>query len=234
MATVYLSFKEKVEIFPVHPLYLEEEETIEGKDFILKGKNQLIGIFYPERALCDSPWECVPSAFYNYLWQVEVLSGSMEDIVEWLMIHEPAWISAPKIEVLKDPLKEEKAKEFERRRKNNLQRRVRFIKKSREENPDCLFVPLRLTELALSERKLRAVIHEKTSWELTAVFATAEGIVNFGEALTANGFESERDELLDLNGIKKVCFTLGFQHYLDVPFFKGEVEEMLEKLRGQS
>ena len=231
MAEVYLSFNEKVEIFPVCFSFMETEEIIKGKHFIIRGKNQLIGVFYPERARCDSPWECVPSAFYNYLWNIEVMTGSMEDIVEWLMIHEPTWNSIPKIKVLEKPLSPIEAKKLEQRRKRNLQRRIRFLKKMKKEKPDYLFLPLRLTDLALSTRNYLSVIHGGHMKEFLITYATVCGIANLSEALAVNGFESDKEELLNLKGIKNVCFTLDFREQIEVPFLKNEVKEMFEEFK---
>ena len=154
--TVYLDFGERVLLTPIfsgmeHLCDSFEgayEDSLEGKQFLIKGASELVVVFYPERATCNSPWECQPAEVLNAVWKSPVIQGSTEDIVEYLSPVYP--LTPAKIIPLKEPLSESEIKELERKRLNRVKGRIRFMKKVKREHPDWLVFPLTLSTLWLN------------------------------------------------------------------------------------
>jgi len=161
---IYLDFGERVFLSPVFRGMESPYDTFEGKQFLIKGASELIVVFYPEKATCDSPWECQPAEVFNTVWKSPVIQGSTEDIVEYLSPLYP--LTPARIIPLEEPLPESEAQELERKRLNRVKRRIRFMKKVKEEHPDWLVFPLTLSTLKLNGQEYQYIKRDYGYFEL--------------------------------------------------------------------
>ncbi|ADU97724.1 hypothetical protein Theam_1768 (plasmid) [Thermovibrio ammonificans HB-1] len=196
---IYLDFGEKVFLAPVFAGMEHPYDVLEGRQFLIKGASDLIVVFYPERATCDSPWECQPAEVFNTVWKAPVLQGSTEDIVEYL---EPIYPLTPaRITPLTEPLPEVEVKDLERKRLNRVKNWLRFMRKVKKENPDWLVFPLTLSTLRLNYNEFRRLkrdyayfigLDEDTIEEMarsSEVSLVSCAISSLKEGLIRNGFE---------------------------------------------